>query len=88
MMDELRDYRFYDRDLIHPNDLAVDYIWERFSSSYFSSETQAVLKRIDEIQRGLSHRAFNPESKNHQDFLKNLQNKIHNLQDSFPHIQF
>jgi len=88
MMDELRDYRFYDRDLIHPNDLAVDYIWERFSSSYFSSETQAVLKRIDEVQRGLSHRAFNPESKNHQDFLKNLQNKIHNLQDSFPHIQF
>nr|AOE08590.1 conserved hypothetical protein [uncultured bacterium]CCG00516.1 GSCFA family [uncultured Flavobacteriia bacterium] len=88
MMDELRDYRFYDRDLIHPNDLAVDYIWERFSTSYFSSETQAVLKRIEEIQRGLSHRAFNPESKNHQDFLKNLQNKIDNLQDSFPHIRF
>jgi len=88
MMDELRDYRFYDRDLIHPNALAVDYIWERFSSVYFSEETQKTMQKVQEIQRGLAHKPFNPDSEAHQRFLRNLEAKKRALQVDFPHIQF
>ena len=88
MMDELRDYRFYDRDLIHPNALAVDYIWERFSSVYFSEETQKTMQKVQEVQQGLAHKAFNPESEAHQKFLKNLEAKKRALQADFPHFQF
>ena len=88
MMDELRDYRFYDRDLIHPNILAVDYIWERFSSVYFSEETQKTMQKVQEVQQGLAHKAFNPESEAHQKFLKNLEAKKRALQADFPHFEF
>ncbi|MEC8682602.1 MAG: GSCFA domain-containing protein, partial [Bacteroidota bacterium] len=88
MMDELRDYRFYDRDLIHPNALAVDYIWERFSSVYFSEATQKTMQKVQEIQRGLAHKPFNPDSEAHQRFLRNLEAKKRALQVDFPHIQF
>ena len=88
MMDELRDYRFYDRDLIHPNALAVDYIWERFSSVYFSEETQKTMQKVQEVQQGLGHKAFNPDSEAHQKFLKNLEAKKRALQADFPHFQF
>jgi len=88
MMDELRDYRFYDRDLIHPNALAVDYIWERFSSVYFSKETQKTMQKVQEVQQGLAHKAFNPDSEAHQKFLNNLEAKKRALQVDFPHIQF
>ena len=88
MMDELRDYRFYDRDLIHPNAVAVDYIWERFSSVYFSEETQKTMQKIQEVQQGLAHKAFNPDSEAHQKFLKNLEVKKRALQADFPHFQF
>ena len=88
MMDELRDYRFYDRDLIHPNALAVDYIWERFSSVYFSEETQKTMQKVQEVQQGLGHKAFNPDSEAHQKFLKNLEAKKRALQADFPHVQF
>jgi len=88
VMDELRDYRFYDRDLIHPNALAVDYIWEAFESVYLSPQAQALKKQVEEIQRGLEHRPFNPNSDQHQQFLKKLQQKIARLQREIPHIQF
>ena len=88
MIDELRDYRFYDRDLIHLNELAVDYIWERFSSVYFSSEIQEKMLQVEEIQRGLRHRPFNPSSAQHKKFLLKLDNKITALKLQIPHIQF
>ncbi|MGO4912681.1 GSCFA domain-containing protein [Leeuwenhoekiella sp. W20_SRS_FM14] len=88
MMDELRDYRFYDRDLIHPNELAVDYIWERFSFVYFASETQKKMLQVEEIQRGLRHRPFNPSSAQHKKFLRKLDDKITALKIQIPHIQF
>ncbi len=88
VMDELRDYRFYDRDLIHPNELAIDYIWEAFEAVYLSPKAKAFKKQIEEVQRGLEHRAFNPNSDQHQQFLKKLQQKIAQLQQEIPHIQF
>ena len=88
MMDELRDYRFYDRDMIHPNALAVDYIWERFLAVYLSPQAKKTMDQVEEIQRGLAHKAFNPDSEAHQTFLQKLNEKIARLKAEVPHIHF
>jgi hypothetical protein len=88
MMDELRDYRFYASDMLHPNQTAIDYIWERFSENYISDESQKVIEEVDSIQKSLLHRSFNPNSESHQKFLENLQQKINTLALKFPHITF
>jgi hypothetical protein len=88
MMDELRDYRFYAEDMVHPNQIAIDYIWQRFSETWISSEAAATMKKIDGIQKGLSHRPFNEASEAHQKFLKDLQQKIESVQKEYPGIIF
>lgn len=88
LMDQLRDYRFYSGDLIHPNQLAIDFIWERFSETYFIKETFATMKEVDTIQKGLAHKSFNPSSNEHQEFLKQINLKIKALQKRFQYIQF
>ncbi len=62
MMDELRDYRFYNDDMLHPSDLAVNYIWENFAKAYFSEETIGRNKEIDKLQKALLHRPLNAGS--------------------------
>lgn len=88
MMDELRDYRFYTDDMIHPNSVAIDYIWQRFSETAITEESQRVMKEVETIQKGLQHRPFNPNSESHQMFLSKLQDKIEKLQKQYPQIQF
>ncbi|KAF2342251.1 GSCFA domain-containing protein [Flavobacterium tistrianum] len=88
MMDELRDYRFYSEDMLHPNQIAIDYIWKLFSENYVSEESGPVMKEIDEIQKSLRHRSFNPESDQHKKFLANLQQKMKNVEKKWPHIVF
>lgn len=69
MMDDLRDYRFYDRDMIHPSAVAVDYIWEKFREKYFRPETMAVTDRCHELTRALAHRPFDAASNEYRNFL-------------------
>lgn len=88
MMDELRDYRFYNEDMLHPNQTAINYIWERFTEVWLSSEAVSTSKKVEEIQRGLAHKPFNSNSDAHQKFLKHLQQKIEKLQEEFPQIKF
>lgn len=88
MMDELRDYRFYAEDMMHPNSVAIDYIWEKFGEAWLSSEAFQIMKRIDGIQKGLAHRPFSETSEAHQKFKKDLQEKIRALQKEFPQINF
>ena len=88
MMDELRDYRFYDSDLVHPNPLAVDYIWEKFQKVWIANEALITMEDVDEIQKGLLHRPFNKDSEAHQKFLENLRKKQQELQTQFPEIRF
>lgn len=88
MMDELRDYRFYNEDMLHPNSIAIDYIWKLFSENYISQESFLVMQEVDEIQKSLRHRSFNPESDQHQKFLIKLQQKINLLGEKLPHIKF
>ncbi|HQE33090.1 MAG TPA: GSCFA domain-containing protein [Flavobacterium alvei] len=88
MMDELRDYRFYAEDMIHPSQVAIDYIWQRFSETSISEESLSVMKEVETIQKGLQHRPFNPNSESHQQFLSKLQDKMMQIQKQFPQIQF
>ena len=88
MLDELRDYRFYKTDMLHPNDVAVDYIWEKFNRVWITSEAQSTMDAVDTIQKGLAHKPFNESSDAHVKFLENLKQKQDRLQNQFPHITF
>ncbi len=88
MMDELRDYRFYAEDMIHPNKIAIDYIWEKLITTWFSDEIIPIMNEIDSIQKGLLHKPFHEKSEKYQEFLKNLKLKIAQIQSQFPFIDF
>jgi hypothetical protein len=88
MMDELRDYRFYAEDMIHPNKTAINYIWERFIETWFSDDTSATMKEIDLIQKGILHRPFQENTEQHQQFLINLDAKKEKIQKEFSFINF
>jgi hypothetical protein len=88
MMDELRDYRFYAQDMLHPNQVAIDFIWERFCESAIAEEANPIMQEVLDIQKSLAHRPFNPNSDNHLKFLVNLNTKISTLTKKFPQIQF
>ncbi|CAL2083626.1 GSCFA domain-containing protein [Tenacibaculum sp. 190524A02b] len=88
MMDELRDYRFYKEDMIHPNNIAIDYIWGKFQSVWIDENSQQIMQEVATIQKGLAHRPFNPDSEQHQAFLKKLAQKKEILLQAFPHMSF
>ncbi len=88
MMDDLRDYRFYKSDLVHPNEMAVDYIWELFKNSWISEDSIKTMVQIEDIQKSLSHKPFDPESEAHKKFLRSLELKIEHLQTRYPQINF
>ena len=81
MVDDLRDYRFYKADMIHPTDVAEDYIWEKFSEKYFSPELKAFLSQWKEIQQAINHRPFHPTSVAHQSFLKETLKRLESLKE-------
>ena len=76
LLDDLRDYRFYKDDLLHPNTQAVNYIWENFSACYFKKGTTLLNEQIQKFNTSLHHRAFQPDSVKHQQFLLKLKSKI------------
>lgn len=82
MLDDLRDYRFYNSDMLHPNEIAVNYIWEIFREAWITEKSLPVMKLIESIQKGLAHKPFNPNSESHQQFLKELNLKIEQLKES------
>jgi hypothetical protein len=88
VMDELRDYRFYAEDMLHPNQTAIDYIWIKFFENYVDEKEFVTMQQVCDIQKALHHKPFNPNSENHQKFLKNLNQKITTLVSKYPQIQF
>ena len=88
MMDELRDYRFYKEDMIHPTSLAVDYIWQKFKDSWISEGSGQMMKNIEDIQKGMTHKPFNPDSEAHKSFLQKLEVKKQDISANYPHIRF
>lgn len=88
MMDDLRDYRFYEADLLHPNEQAIAYIWELFLTRYCTQETRNLIEQIRSFQKGLEHRSFIPQSQSHQDFLKKQQEQLEVLEKKYPFLSF
>lgn len=88
IMDELRDYRFYKEDMVHPNQIAVDYIWQQFYTAWCHESTEPIMKQVETIQKGLAHKPFHPNSEQHQQFLKNLEKKKEELLKNFPFMNF
>ncbi len=89
VIDCLRDYRFFKEDMLHPNEQAIDFVWKHFTATFlFKEETQQTLKKVSEIQRGLMHRPFNPQSEAHQNFEASLQGKIEKIQQQYPFMSF
>lgn len=88
VMDELRDYRFYEADMLHPNAIAVDYIWEKFSESVINPSVYPLMKEVESIQKSLYHRPFNPNSEAHLQFKQQLTLRIEKLKAHIPNLTF
>ena len=88
MMDELRDYRFYAEDMLHPNQVAIDYIWQRFKETTISESAFAVIEEVERIQKSLSHKPFNPNSKSHFKFESKVREKITILENQYSFMKF
>lgn len=88
LLDELRDYRFYVEDMLHPSQLAIDYIWQRFKETVISENSYTVMEEVGMIQKALAHRPFNEESESHLKFIQSTQEKISNLHTRFSFIKF
>ena len=86
LLDDLRDYRFYDRDLAHPNEIAMDYIWEYFSRSMLTDQAMAITAEIESIGKDLAHRPLNPGTDSHLKFLENLLGKMDKMSAEYDHI--
>jgi|SRR5690554_3926228 hypothetical protein len=86
MMDELRDYRFYDEDMVHPNSLATEYIWDLFSDTYFSEETGMINKEWAPIRRALEHRPLHPGTEAYRHFLAATAQKLETFAVRHPEI--
>ncbi len=80
MLDDLRDYRFYKNDLIHPTKTAEEYIWEKFSNVYFDSATRQLLSKWNEIRKALSHKPFYAEGNPYQQFLRETLTRVEEIQ--------
>ncbi len=88
MMDDLRDYRFYQLDNIHPSPLSIDYIWNIFSQTYFSEETQKLNRQIDEITNAYHHNIKNENTEAAKKFKNKFLVKINKLLETFPYLDF
>lgn len=88
IMDELRDYRFYAEDMMHPSQIAINYIWQRFKETTMSENAFATMEAVENIQKSLQHRPFNPNSENHQKFERSLKEKITKLVAQYSFMKF
>ncbi len=86
VLDELRDYRFYAEDMIHPNEVAVRYIWEVFNDTYFDDETKKLCQQWQNISRAMAHRPFNEDTDEHKQFLKQTLLKLKSIQNNYPYF--
>ncbi len=88
LLDDLRDYRFYDSDMLHPNPQAIEYIWQHFGSTFFDAPTLQLLQNISAVQTATAHRPFQTETTDYQEFIKNTQQKIADLELQYPTLDF
>ena len=85
-MDDLRDYRFYADDLVHPGNQMVRYIWEKFADAWFDGETIEISREIRKLFNARNHRPFDPGSVRHGEFLKKQLGELRKLGGKYPFI--
>ena len=88
VMDDLRDYRFYDEDMVHPNSQAIKYIYRLFSESLISPDDIKISKEINKIRKAFTHRPFNKKSPQFHQFVENNLNKISSMKAKLPFLDF
>lgn len=86
VLDELRDYRFYAEDMMHPSSVAVNYVWERFSETYFSPNTRLLMKEWMKIAQSLRHRPIHAETATYRSFLEHTLHKLISFSTRHPQI--
>ncbi|MEN0002824.1 MAG: GSCFA domain-containing protein [Bacteroidota bacterium] len=88
LLDDLRDYRFYADDLLHPSTKAIAYIWHHFQATYFSPTTQQLCHQIEKLVKASQHRPLHPTSLPHQAFLHQQLQKLAHLTTQYPTLSF
>jgi len=88
MMDDLRDYRFYADDMLHPSNEAIDYIWEQFAETFFDEETKKIIQDIYKIVQAKNHRPINPETETYKRFIKSQLKQVEQLAKLYSFIDF
>jgi len=88
VIDDLRDYRFFAEDLVHPNYYATQYVWEKFVDSCISEESKKLMQDIAEINNAYNHKPFNATSNQHKSFLKSYYEKVQQLKDQHNYLDF
>ena len=83
MNDELRDYRFYKEDMLHPSDQAVEYIWEKFRTVYFGKAAEQFLEDWRPIREALGHKPFNPDSEEHKKFIARTEERKREFEEKY-----
>jgi len=87
-MDDLRDYRFYTSDMLHPSETAIEYVWQRFCETFFNQETQQILDEAEKLYAANQHRPFHATSEEYQKFCRKNQEKAQKLAMRFPDAGF
>lgn len=88
VIDDLRDYRFYAEDMVHPNYAATNYVWEKFISTCVDEPSQQLMKEINIINAAMNHKPFNPSSSAHKKFLRVHFEKLLKLKTELPYLDF
>jgi hypothetical protein len=88
LMDELRDYRFYKQDMVHPNQIAIDYVWEKFQPIWIDADVNPIMQEVNQLQKGFAHKPFNPLAEEHAIFLSSLAKKAKAMESRFPFMKF
>ncbi|MFZ4059518.1 MAG: GSCFA domain-containing protein, partial [Ferruginibacter sp.] len=88
VIDDLRDYRFYAEDMVHPNYTATNYVWSKFVPACIDEPSQTLMKAINIINAAKAHRPFHPQSEQHKIFLQKNLEKVQELQIAYPYIDF
>lgn len=87
VIDDLRDYRFFAEDLVHPNYQATNYVWEKFIQACIDDDSRLIMKEINALQAARNHKPFNPESHQHKEFMRLNAEKSRSLMKKFNHLQ-
>ncbi len=88
LMDDLRDYRFYEKDMLHVNNQAVEYVWEKFSNAYIDHNAHPVMREVEKIKQAAGHKPFDPGSEEYMGFLEQLEKQIQELNKKYPGMDF